>query len=318
MYEDKANSNEFVQEMGGAQALQNMSEKERAEAAKKMVANRTGGHTVEEIKKMTPEQKKALAYQMAANRPAPNGNEAGKAFTQELMANESYRQRYEKMSTAEKEAEYRKFETRFNGGAPSTAPQTPPSREMGEDEIEAREILAINKAAEDFYKEVKEIFEPIDQLNLRYDREWRDNLATLAKWTAAEVEKLPTVSDSEYGPRKEGIELVYFTQAVMAYTMGKDKIAKQQALWARYMHAYVDVLKKLDDMAATYEKRKNPSDRYKLALAQLKAAGFESIKEMNKKADHITVDAGSIQLSYNCDVLRNCHDPRQDKYSAGQ
>jgi hypothetical protein len=318
MYEEKANQNEYVKGMGGVEAMQNMSEKERAEAAKKMVANRTGGYTAEEIRKMTPEQKKALVYQMAANRPAPGGNEVATAFTKELMVNDSYRQRYEKMNNTEKQVEYKKFEERFNGGAPSSAAQNPPSREMSENEIEAREILALNKASEEFYKGLRDLFEPIEQQSVRYEQEWNNSMEKLMKWTSAEVEKLPTVRDSEYGPRKEGIELVEFTKDVMEYTMGKDKIAKQMDLWGRYMQAYVIAFKKLDDMTATFAARKNPSDRYKLALAQAKSAGFDSILDLNKKADFITVNAGSIQLSFNCDVLRDCHDPRQDKYSAGE
>lgn len=317
MYEEKANQNEFIKEMGGVEAMQNMSEKERAEVAKKMVANRTGGYTPEEIQKMTPEQKQALAYKMAANRPAAGGNEAAMAFTKELMVNDGYRQRYEKMNTAEKQAEYKKFEEQFNGGKPSTA-KNAPSREISENEAEAREILALNKAAEDFYQELKDLFEPLDKIATRYEQEWNSNSEKLMKWTAAEVEKLPTVSDSEYGPRQVGIEFVDFTKEVMEYTMGKDKIAKEQELWGRYMQAYVIAFKKLDDMTATFAARKNPSDRYKLALAQVKAAGFDAIRDLNKRANYITGEAGSIQLRFNCSVLRNCHDPRQDKYSAGQ
>ncbi|MBO9657535.1 MAG: hypothetical protein J7527_01800, partial [Chitinophagaceae bacterium] len=108
-FENKADQNELVRDMGGARAVQNMTEEERKEAAKKMVARQTGGHTAEEIEKMTSAQKQALAYQMAASKNASGANADAAAFTQKMMNDPSFRAQYEKMSNARKQEVYAEF-----------------------------------------------------------------------------------------------------------------------------------------------------------------------------------------------------------------
>lgn len=313
MYEDKADQSEIVRDMGGAKALQNMSEKERQEAAKKMVAKQTGGYTAEQIQKMTPAQRQALAMQMANNK-ATNGNDGAAAFTKMLMADPGYRAAYEKLSNTEKQKVYQEFLQ--NNNLQPTMPND--TKEMKEDEQDAREAIEIEKIAEQFRKELKELFDPIAQLEKQYVKDIEENRQELSRWVETETEKLPTVRDSEYGPRKDGIERVIFMQAVLSFAIGKDQVAKEQEIWDRYLDAYYTAFTKLDNWTARYEKRNDLSDRLKFQLAQLKIAGFEEVISMNKKAGYITGVAGSVQYGYNCQALRDCHDPRQDKYSAGK
>jgi|GEM_PF-2077820 len=313
-YEDKADQNEIVRDMGGAKALQNMSEKEREEAAKKMVARQTGGYTADEIQKMTPAQRQALALQMAGNRSNANGNDGAAAFTKMLMADPGYRASYEKLSNAEKQKVYQEF-LQNTGAAPTVPKQT---KEMKESEDEAREAIAITKIADQFRKELKDLFDPVAQQEKQYVKEIDESRQELSRWITAETEKLPAVRDSEYGERKDGIERVMFMQAVLSFAIGKDEVAKEQEIWERYLDAYYVAFHKLDEWTARYEKRNDLSDQLKLQLAQLKIAGYDAVIEMNRKAGYITGVAGSVQYNYNCEALRDCHDPRQDKYSAGQ
>lgn len=312
--EDKADKNEIVKDMGGVQALRNMSEAERQEVAKKMVAKQTGGYTPEEIRKMTPEQRKQLAYQMAANKNSAPGSDGAAAFTQLLMSNPGYRAEYEKMSDAEKQKVYQDF-LKANG---STHTQPVITKEMKENEQDAREAIELAKLSEKYQQELQSLFQPIQELEQRYMQESDAKDKKLSDWTAKEVENLPTVRDSEYGARKDGEERVLFTEAVLRYAIGQERVAKEREIWDRYLDAHITALLKLDEWTAVYEKREELSDRLKLHLAGLKASGFDSIIDLNKKAGHITAGAGSVQYAYNCTVLHNCADPRQDKYSAGK
>lgn len=314
MYRKDIDQNPMIAQMGGSKKLENMSEKERKEAANKMVSDMTGGLTPEQIQKMTPAQKQALAKQMAAKKMASQGTEVGAAFTQELMANESYRKRYEAMSTAEKQEEYKKYEERYNAGSTSQPAAYKPQPVNEASQQDAREIQLITKFSEDFYKQIQDEIAPVSNLAKRYQEHTNALTEALGKWAAAAVSALPIVRDSEYGPRRDGIEFVIFTEKCMSYMIGKDRIAKEREIWEKQVNVHVNAFKKLDDFYATYAGRKNLSDRMKLALAELIVAGYESILDLNKQADFITGTAGGIQYSYNCEVLRNCKDPRQDKY----
>lgn len=313
-FEDKADQSELVRDMGGARAVQNMTEEERKEAAKKMVARQTGGHTAEEIEKMTPAQKQALAWQMAASKNASGANADAAAFTQKMMNDPSFRAQYEKMSNARKQEVYTEFLQ--SRGSTGTFPHE--TREMKDTKNDAEEILEVNRIAEEFRDEMKKLFAPIDALSMRYDKETALKQQQLTEWVDRETEKLPTVRDSEYGERKDGVERVYLTQAMLSFEIGKDKIAKEREIWNRYLDAYLTAFTTLDEWTAKYEKRNGLSDRLKLQLAQLKIAGYEEILELNRRAGYITGVAGSIQYGYNCVVLRNCYDPRQEKYLNNQ
>lgn len=83
-----ANRNPIVQQMGGAEAIANMSDADRKKAAK------------------------AAAAGFAANPGAGLTNDEGtKQFMQKLMSDPAYREKYNKMTDAQKEAEVKKFTT---------------------------------------------------------------------------------------------------------------------------------------------------------------------------------------------------------------
>lgn len=310
-YMNEASKNDMIAEMGGVSNLEKMSDKEREAAARKMVANRTGGYTPEQIKKMTPEQKQALGRQMASNKMAAEGGEVLAAFMEEMRVNDSYRKRYEAMNDEQKQIEYRKFEERYYGGAvPENAGYKPRVDQKGADE--AREIIRFNKWQEEYNKELQAQLEPVKSLSRKYESEWENAYAALGRWATATIDALPTVSDSEYGPRKDGLELVEMTIAIVTYMIDRDKISKQREIWDRYMRIYVDAVKKMDDFALSYDKRTDLPDQVILQVAALRSDAGPAM-DMNKSAADLTRSAASIQLNYNCKVLKNCVDPRQDK-----
>lgn len=312
MYQDDADKNVMVQQMGGARAVEQMSEAQRKQAATQVVMNNTGGYTPDQIRKMTPAERQALAMQMADNSKMGQGDESAQAFTRELMVNADYRRRYEAMNNDEKQAEYRKFQERYYDGKPPAGAQQTVNREPAADQQEAAELKRIHDFGKQILEEATNAMAPINEMSKRYEQAWQQDQAALQKWAKEKADALPTVRDSEYGSRKEGIERVEFAQQAMSFWIGQDHIAKQRQVWARYVDAYVNIFKKMDDFAATYN-NKPLSDRMKLALAEALSQGYETILEMNRRGGQITNEAGSIQYSYNCLVLKNCFDPRQGK-----
>lgn len=312
MYQDDADKNAMVQQMGGASAVEKMSESQRKQAASQAVMNKTGGYTPDEIRKMTPAERQALAMQMAGNSKTGQSDEAAQAFTKELMVNADYRRRYEAMNNEEKQVEYRKFQERYYGGKPPTGTQQMANRASSADQQEAAELKRINDFGKQMLEEATNAMAPINEMSKRYEQAWQQDQAAVQKWVAEKVAALPTVRDSEYGARKEGIERVEFAQQALNFWIGQDHIAKQRQVWARYVDAYVNIFKKMDDFVATYN-NKPLSDRMKLALAEALSQGYETILEMNRSAGQITNSAGGIQYSYNCLVMKNCYDPRQGK-----
>jgi len=312
MYQQDADKNSMVQQMGGAGAVEKMSESQRKQAASQAVMSKTGGYTPEEIRKMTPAERQALAMQMAGNSKMGQGDEAAQAFTKELMVNADYRRRYEAMNKEEKQVEYRKFQERYYGGQPPAGTQQTTNREPSADQKDALELKRIHDFGKQMLDEAEKAMAPINEMSKRYEQAWQQDQATLQQWVSEKVKALPTVRDSEYGSRKEGIERVEFVQHTLNYWIGWDHIVKQRQLWERYANAYVNLFQKLDNFAATYN-NKPLSDRMKLALAEALSQGYETILEMNRRAGQISNEAGSIQYSYNCLVLKDCHDPRQGK-----
>jgi len=312
MYQDDADKNALVQQMGGARAVEQMTESQRKQAASQAVMSKTGGYSPEEIRKMTPAQRQALAMQMAGNSKMGQGDEVAQAFTKELMVNADYRRRYEAMNNEEKQVEYRKFQERYYGGQPPAGAQQTASREPSADQKEALELKRIHDFGKQMLDEAEKVMAPINEMSKRYELAWQQDQATLQQWISEKTKALPTVRDSEYGSRKEGIERVEFVQQTLSYWIGWDHIVKQRQLWERYANAYVNLFKKVDDFVATYN-NKPLSDHMKLALAEAISQGYETILEMNRRAGQISNEAGSIQYSYNCLVLKDCHDPRQGK-----
>lgn len=264
--EKDANKSEVVQRMGGAEKLQTMSEKERDEAARKMVSDMTGGYTVEQIKNMTPAQQQELAKKMAA------------AKMQNMQA-----------------GDYRNVDQKQVN--------------------EAKDAVLISEFQQKFYDQLRKEMEPINNMMMRNEEQYQSDLEKLSKWASAAISALPIVRDSEYGPRRDGIEYVEFTLAYMHYILGKNKIANEVDIWERLIRVYVNAFQRLDEFAAANSARPNMSDNMKIALASQMLEGYGFIEDLNKRAGHITNEAASIQLQYNCKVLLNCNDPRQEKYS---
>ena len=264
-YEKEANKSEIVQRMGGVENMQNMSEKERQEAAKKMVSDMTGGYTAEQIKNMSQAERQELAKKMAA------------AKMQNMQA-----------------GDYRNVDHKAMN--------------------EAKEVELIGNFQAKFAADLQKELEPVNNAALRNEEQWNAEMEKLSKWIAAATNALPVVRDSEYGPRRDGIEYVIFTEEYMRYTLGKGKIARDREVWERYVRVYADAFKQLDDFLATYSNKKVTSDQMKFALAGLLVAGYDTVSDMNKKAGYITNEAASFQYNYNCKALGNCKDPRQDKY----
>lgn len=312
MYQQDADKNAMLQQMGGAGAVEKMSESQRKQAASQAVMKKTGGYSPEEIRKMTPAERQALAMQMAGNSKMGQSDEAAQAFTKELMVNTDYRRRYEAMNNEEKQVEYRKFQERYYGGKVPESAQKTVNREPSSDQQEAAELKRIHDFGKQIQQEAENAMAPINEMSKRYEQAWQQDQAAVQKWVKEKMDALPTVRDSEYGARKEGAERVAFAQQALDFWIGQDYIAKQRQVWARYVDAYVNIFKKVDDFVAAYN-NKPLSDRMKLALAEAQAGGYETILEMNRRAGQITNEAGSIQYSYNCLVLKNCFDPRQGK-----
>jgi hypothetical protein len=165
---------------------------------------------------------------------------------------------------------------------------------------------------------MQDLLAPINELNKRNEQHFIEASAALAKWSSAAVKALPDVRDSEYGTRKEGLDLVMFTQAQLNFVLGKDRVRKRQELWEKYMRVHIIVFQKLDNFAAGYSQRKDLSDLLKLTLAKLMLEGYESILDMNSQASRISSEAGYVQYEFNCKALRDCKDPRQEKLSSGR
>lgn len=318
MYENQANQNPLIAQMGGAEKLQKMSEAERKAAANQAVMQRTGGYTAEQIQKMSPAEKKALAQQMAQQAPAGEaGQEVAQAFTRELMVNADLRKRYESMSDAEKQAFYREYAKRYNG---TDVVENNKNRTAAPDarSQEAKEIMIIEKFAEDFRKDLEQSLAPIKSRVIANETLYSERMKRLQQWAEAETEKLPVVSDSEYGEHPEGLDKVDYARHLLTYYIARDRISRDREIWEAKLNAMIPAIKKLDDFAASYEKRTDMTDQLRLAVAGARAGGYETILELNREAGYITSSAAGIQYQYNCLVLKQCDDPRAAKYQSQQ
>lgn len=316
MYMDQANDNPYVAAMGGAEKLKNMTEAERAAAARNMVSQTTGGYTPEQIKKMTPAQRQQLALQMASQ---PTGNDAqdvSQAFTKELMVNEDLRKRYAAMSNAEKQAYYKEYEKRYFGREDVNIDYHSQSAGADARTQDARDIFAIEKFAADFRADLENSLAPIRLRMKQNEALYEQRMKALSSWVTTETEKLPIVSDSEYGPRRVGAENVEVTAYMMNYYIGRDRIRRDREIWEAKVNAIIPAIIKLDNFVASYDNRKDLSDRFKLALAEAIAGGYDAVKDLNKEAGYITSSAAGIEYQFQCMMLHNCDDPRANWYNA--
>lgn len=171
---------------------------------------------------------------------------------------------------------------------------------------DADEIFLLEKQSMELSSEIAAALQPVAVRVKQNEQLFEQRKNALQEWVTAAELKLPLVEDSEYGGRRDGIERVLFARDVMIYYITKNKIQHDRELWENYVNALVPLLQKLDNFTATYEKRNNLSDRMKLAIANCKIAGYESIVEANRVAGHISNEAASVQYQYNCAVLKEC------------
>ncbi|ANE52592.1 hypothetical protein [Flavisolibacter tropicus] len=314
MYEEEVNAsfknNPVLAQMDVA-ALQKMSQKEREEYVRKMTAAQTGGATPEQIQKMTPDQKRAMAEQMMRNQ---SGQSAQSAFTQEMMTNKAFAKRFNEAGTEEKQKIYKEFEERYYGQAGKPASATASNQQKGastQNIAQVRELQEFQNKTTQVIKKLEADLTVIGNRQSDYDRAIRLKAGTLTQWVKKSMDASPRVSRSEYGTEILYEGEIKHAAGAMFYELEQEKTVKETEIWYAKVKVHGEALRELENLAAAYSK--TSSDDIKLQVASLRAGGFESIRQLLKEADRISNNAASAQYQFNCEILHDCKDPRQDK-----
>jgi hypothetical protein len=219
-----ANRSAVVQQMGGADAVMNMSEAERTAAAAKMKADVT---------------KNPGAY-TGVKDPGMN------AMMQKMMNDPAYREKFSRMSEKEKQAELQKF---------MTTPTTPRNDLAHEASMKERDEakgavdvnLLLSKTMGNMLEATKPYAEGTNMANEYYEGLYNN----LRNWYQAQYDALPMEVVGETREKKGLVELDKFS-ALMFYLIQKKEAATRTILWSSLKNRTKIAFGEFNDFIGTY------------------------------------------------------------------
>jgi hypothetical protein len=272
------NSNPVIQEMGGLENLQKMTPAQRQAMAKQMT---------EKIKQ------DPHAYTGASKDPRM-------AFTQKMMTDPSYAARFNAMNDAQKKEEYDAFLAE-NGLTNKAMPAVDNT-----DAEKARLVIAIQtrlKAINDHMHEMSRVAGNIEKAT----NDLFDNLySKVAKQHAAIVDALPLVEMGEAGHEKETYPSDIANQVIL-YSIHADNAVANKMVWKRKVDMFKVVIGEYNDLLADYWGEGKLSDRVLREMGYtpetLIAGMCGQFIEFTKKASSLTNQHASWQKMYDEMVL---------------
>lgn len=201
---DLANKNAVVQQMGGADAVMNMSEAERKAAAKNVKAT-------------------------AMNNPgAYSGlSDPGmKAMMQKMMTDPAYREKYNKMSDAEKQAELQKFMT--NKTVERNDKAFEQSMKERDDAYRVQDVqVLLGKCLTNMQEAAAPYSEGTELANSFYNSLYED----IDRWYKKQYDALPKKVMGEM-VEKEGLDQLNKYKAFLVYQVQKKEAVTRTILWS--------------------------------------------------------------------------------------
>ena len=205
MQQSKANANKnvVVQQMGGADAVMNMSEAERKAAAKKAVAD------------------------IKNNPGAVSGvQDAGmNEMMKKIMNDPVYKAKYNKMSDAEKQEELRKYMTN------KTVPRNDEQFEQSmRDRQQANALADLQQLQGRCLTNMQESCKPVSNATKLADDFFGQLYRDIDRWYSKAAEQLPVVVMGETRER-QGLGALNKSVAMMRYLVQKKEAATRTILW---------------------------------------------------------------------------------------
>jgi hypothetical protein len=219
-----ANRSAVVQQMGGADAVMNMSEAERKAAAAKMKADVT---------------KNPGAY-TGVKDPGMN------AMMQKMMSDPAYRDKFSRMSEKEKQAELQKFMTT------PTAPRNDLAHEASmKERDEAKAAVDVNLLLSKTLGNMQEAAKPIAEGTNIANEYYEALYNNLRSWYQAQYDALPMEVVGETREKKGLAELDKFS-ALMFYLIQKKEAATRTVLWSSLKNRTKIAFGEFNDFIGTY------------------------------------------------------------------
>lgn len=271
-----ANKNAVVQQMGGADAVMNMSEQERKNAAKNMkenVMNNPGAFSG--IKD-------------------PGMNEMMK----KIMTDPAYRDRYNKMSDAEKQAELQKYMTNKTVARDDKAYE-----QMLDDRNKVYNEVYIQQLMGRCLQRMQEGAKPYSEGTLLANEYYSELYSAIERWYNEQVKALPVVVMGETREKQGLGQLNKFKEAVV-YLIQKKEAATRTILWSSLKLRTKLAFGEFNDFIGSYPwgKQKNASLIDGSYTEPQVAKGVYSIYEE------------MIQLTKGAESLTRIHKGQQEQY----
>ncbi len=220
-----ANQNAMVQQMGGADALMNMSEAERKAMAKSL--------------KNSPK----------ANPGAYSGvPDAGmNAMMQKMMNDPDYRNKYNNMTDAQKQAEMQKFMTNKTTERNDAAFEAG-LKEKNQTDASAKIQALLGKTLSNMQEASKPIAEGTDLANKFYGGLYSD----INNWYKKAYESLPVVTMGE-SKEKQGLAELNTFKASLIYLVQKKEAATRTILWSSLKSGTKIAFGEFNDFIGSYK-----------------------------------------------------------------
>jgi hypothetical protein len=262
---------------------------------------------IEKLQQMTPAEREAWGKKMAEqvrNNPSAftNNNDPRKAFTSKMMNDPNYAVRFQHMTQAQQQEEYRMFvsENGFTVNGPGQ------SAEIKTEHNEASTIIAITQRTTDILNHRKQLSEMAGSAQKKTDDYFVLVNASLNDQYRRMAESLPLVDHGEAGKSKDTypVDLAYH---LIVYTVEKENAVSNKEVWKNYMEAMKVTIAEYNAFLGEYWGRNKQTDqlmaRRNQTPAAIMAGACGELIQLTEMAKTMTHSNASWQRSFDEKIL---------------
>lgn len=270
-------NNPLIQQMGGLEKLQNMSPEERQALAKQM------------------------AEKMKQNPSAYNGQESDpkKAFTQKMLKDATYAARFNHMTVPQQQEEYELFK-KENGFTDNAPPKTGSAGN-------AALTITIDQKITGIFNHRQELSNTVAPLQTSTEEHFAALYKNLDQQLDAQVKALPVVDHGEAGKGKDTrpLDIAY---NIVLYPVKAQEAMANKNIWASHLFALKVTIAEYDEFLGAYWGKNKTTDQLMAQRNQTPPAILSGICneviQLTKLAKAYTNMSASAQRSYDEKVLQ--------------
>ena len=276
--------NPVIQQMGGMEAIKNMTPEQRA--------------------KMVAEMQKKMQNNQAAF--SGQGNDPQKAFTQKLMSDPGYRAKYEHMNDHQKQEEYKSFLEKNGYGKSASDDQKKVESDM-KDKNKTQEDMLIAKRVSQLMNDIKTWYEKAGVMQKRVQEYYAQLKDAIDKQHEQQVAAVPNEVKGEI--RDKNTFVVDKAYNIMLYKdFASPYAVAQKEIWNQYKQGLQLSEQEFNDFIDKYfaDKKKASNSNTDVYNEQMNAGIHVILTELEKLtqwARSLTHEGATEEKSYRASVL---------------